>query len=182
MKNKITDIKKILFHTRKDYLIANSLDLSEEEFIDKVAYYLKSGIKILHFIPDNLNDTKTVELSLKLRQLTSLFDAIFLIEQRLDIAKIANADGICLKENNLNPKYVKQILDDEKIICMHISDSYNANRELLNDTDIILFNFQNKRLLKDTIDASIQFNKTIFVFENKFSENFIKAIKHENNI
>ena len=179
---KITNIKKILFKDRKEYLIVNNKNLSVEIFIDKIAKFLQLGIKIIHFQPDNNNDFETLEIGYKLRQLTSMFDAILLIEQRIDIAKIVDCDGVVLKETDIPIKLVKEKIEKDKIICAYIKIIQNEKKELILNSDVVLLSNNIKPTLKELTTPYDLTQKIIYTTENKDDKNFIKAKKYENII
>lgn len=124
-----SNLKEILL---KDKNIALYIDNKTENTLDSIAQALKNNIKIIHFFIKNLSDKKNIELAFKIRQLCSIYDSLFIINSRVDIAKITNADGICLNKNDIDVKYAKDILGSDKIFCYFDDDtSYN------NDFDYI---------------------------------------------
>lgn len=124
-----SNLKEILL---KDKNQALYIDNKTENTLDSIAQALKNNIKIIHFFIKNLSDKKNIELAFKIRQLCSIYDSLFIINSRVDIAKITNADGICLNKNDIDVKYAKDILGSDKIFCYFDDDtSYN------NDFDYI---------------------------------------------
>ena len=124
-----SNLKEILL---KDKNKALYIDNKTENTLDSIAQALKNNIKIIHFFIKNLSDKKNIELAFKIRQLCSIYDSLFIINSRADIAKITNADGICLNKNDINIEYAKDILGNDKIFCYFDDDtSYN------NDFDYI---------------------------------------------
>ena len=124
-----SNLKEILL---KDKNQALYIDNKTENTLDDIAQALKNNIKIIHFFIKNLSDKENLELAFKIRQLCSIYDSLFIINSRVDIAKITNADGICLNKNDIDVKYAKDILGSDKIFCYFDDDtSYN------NDFDYI---------------------------------------------
>ena len=124
-----SNLKEILL---KDKNQALYIDNKTENTLDSIAQALKNNIKIIHFFIKNLSDKENLELAFKIRQLCSIYDSLFIINSRVDIAKITNADGICLNKNDIDVKYAKDILGSDKIFCYFDDDtSYN------NDFDYI---------------------------------------------
>ena len=124
-----SNLKEILL---KDKNLALYIDNKTENTLDDIAQALKNNIKIIHFFIKNLSDKENLELAFKIRQLCSIYDSLFIINSRADIAKITNADGICLNKNDIDVKYAKDILGSDKIFCYFDDDtSYN------NDFDYI---------------------------------------------
>ena len=124
-----SNLKEILL---KDKNIALYIDDKTENTLDNIAQALKNNIKIIHFFIKNLSDKENLELAFKIRQLCSIYDSLFIINSRVDIAKITNADGICLNKNDIDVKYAKDILGSDKIFC-YFDDGTSYN----NDFDYI---------------------------------------------
>ena len=115
--NKKTNIKRALLNDRKLYLITNSDNFSsQDEFIDKVALALKSGVKLIQYREKTLPAKTLIETGKKLRQLCSIYNALFIVNDRLDIAKILDADGVHLGQDDIDIKYAKEYLGEDKII------------------------------------------------------------------
>lgn len=111
-----SNLKEILL---KDKYQALYIDNNSENILDKIALALNNNIKIIHFYINELSDSKNLELGFKIRQLCSIYDSLLIVNSRADIAKIINADGICLTKNDINIKYAKNILDKDKIFCYY---------------------------------------------------------------
>ena len=124
-----SNLKEILL---KDKNKALYIDNKTENTLDDIAQALKNNIKIIHFFIKNLSDKENLELAFKIRQLCSIYDSLFIINSRVDIAKITNADGVCLNKNDIDVKYAKDILGNDKIFC-YFDDGTSYN----NDFDYI---------------------------------------------
>ena len=130
-----SNLKQIFLNNKKEALLINRINnQSIDEILDKTGYFLKNNIKIIHFYINELSDNDNLNIAFKLRQLCSIYEAILIINSRLDIAKIVNADGICLKKDDINIKYAKNILDKDKFFSYLID---NDNIEDINKFDYI---------------------------------------------
>ncbi len=111
------NIKKYLLDKRKLYLVTNSDSFkSDDEFLDRVALALKSGVDIIQLREKNRPAKEIVELGYKIRELASNFNALFIVNDRIDIAKIVKADGVHLGQDDISLKTAREILGDEFII------------------------------------------------------------------
>ena len=117
MNGKITNIKYLRLSKVNKILIVEYKSFNNDvEILDKAAQFLDSGFNLVEFYPECDNDCNNLEIAQKLRQLTSIYDSMFLIKNRLDIAQITDSDGIILDINSIKPIYVKKLLKEDKII------------------------------------------------------------------
>ena len=112
MEPKITNLKQLFIKNASNYLLTNDKDIDENDFIDKIAKYLNSGVKIIEYIPSK-SDRYSLKIAKKLRQLTSMFGALLLIKGRCDILKIAKADGIAFDEADFDIDDILKIVDND---------------------------------------------------------------------
>jgi len=111
------NIKKYLLDKRKLYLVTNSDAFkSDDEFLDRVALALKNGVYIIQLREKNRPAKEIIELGYKIRELSSNFNALFIVNDRIDIAKIVKADGVHLGQDDISLKAAREILGDEFII------------------------------------------------------------------
>lgn len=114
---KLTDIKKKLLDDKYLCLSTSSEKFATEaEFIDKIAFYLNKGIKIIRYGEKNKSPRDMIRLGRQLRQLCSEFGALLIIDSKIDIARILKADGVHLNYDDVEIKFAKDILGDDKII------------------------------------------------------------------
>lgn len=111
------NIKKYLLDKRRLYLVTNSDAFkSDDEFLDRVALALKNGVDIIQLREKNRPAKEIIELGYKIRELASNFNALFIVNDRIDIAKIVKADGVHLGQDDISLKTAREILGDEFII------------------------------------------------------------------
>ena len=93
------------------YLIASSDDFnSKDEFLDAIASALQGGVDILQLREKNIPDSIIVDLGHKIRILCDEFGATFIINDRLDIAQIVEADGVHLGRNDISIHDAREVL------------------------------------------------------------------------
>ena len=111
------DIKKYLLKDKNLYLVTNSDNFSsDEEFLDKVALAIKSGVDIVQLREKNKPASKIIEYGKVIRQLCSEYGAIFIVNDRIDIAQIVKADGVHLGQDDVDIKHAREILGEKMII------------------------------------------------------------------
>ncbi len=132
-----TNIKSLLLKAKNIYLITNSDGLSEDEFLDKVATCLKAGVKLVQYREKNKSAKEIIETGLKLRQLCSMYDALLIVDDRIDIAQIIDADGVHLGQDDIDINFARKILGEDKIIGISTHKPDDALLALSNGADYI---------------------------------------------
>lgn len=144
MANKLkSNIKNLLLKDKNEVLniskICNNYDI-----LDFVAKNLSNGVKIIQFYIENLSDRENLTLGNKIHQLTSFYEALFIINKRLDLAQILNSDGVFLTYENINIKQAQHLIGEDKIIAtdydFELSDYIIKNYQKENK----IFNIESK--------------------------------------
>jgi len=99
------------------YLITNSDKFdSKDLFLDAVASALQGGVDIIQLREKNIPDGIVVDLGHKIRVLCDEYGATFIVNDRLDIARIVEADGVHLGRNDIPMKDAREYLGANAII------------------------------------------------------------------
>lgn len=108
---------KSVIEDKKLYLVTNSDKFdTEDEFLDAIASALEGGVDILQLREKNMPAKKILELGKKVKQLCLEYGATFIVNDRIDIAAILDADGVHLGQDDLDVKSAREILGKDKIV------------------------------------------------------------------
>lgn len=143
----------LLKDKNKALLIETKNGFSQDKLLNTIAQALNNGTKIIQFYDKKITDKENVELALKIRQLCSIFNALFIINSRADIAQTVKADGICLFENDISIQQAKNLFHDKTIIAKYIISHKNIIEAIENSVDYICIDSKNKELLNCNIDG-----------------------------
>ncbi len=83
-----------------------------DNFLETLESILSKGVKMVQLREKDLSDRELYELALKVRELTKRYGAKLLINERADIARAVEADGVHLPERSLPPSVVKKLFPD----------------------------------------------------------------------
>jgi len=97
-------------------LITDRKKCKNQDLMNPVEDALIGGVRCVQLREKDLPTKDLFQLALNLRKLTQLFSAKLLINDRLDICKAVDADGIHLPENGLPVSVCKNLLGKDKII------------------------------------------------------------------
>ncbi len=73
---------------------------------------LKGGATAVQLRMKNIPDRKYLETALKIRKITENYDALFIVDDRVDIAMASNADGVHVGSEDIPAKYIRNIAND----------------------------------------------------------------------
>lgn len=114
LKEKYNQIK---LGDKKLYLVTNSDNFeSEDAFLDSIASALEGGVDILQLREKTMPANKVFELGKKIKQLCLQYNTTFIVNDRVDIAFLLDADGVHLGQDDLDIKSAKEILGANAIV------------------------------------------------------------------
>lgn len=123
---------------KKLYLVTNSDSFdSDDAFLDAIASALEGGVDILQLREKNMSAKKIVELGRKIKQLCLQYDAIFIVNDRIDIAQILEADGVHLGQDDLDVQSARDILGSNIIVGVSTHAPEQALRAVADGADYI---------------------------------------------
>ena len=122
----------------KLYLVTNS-DMFENEtvFFNVIESAIEGGVDIVQLREKNAQACEIVEKSLKLRKLTKEKGVLFIVNDRVDIAKIVDADGVHLGQSDISLDDARKVLSPEKIIGISTHTIEDAKKAMFQKADYI---------------------------------------------
>ncbi len=110
-------INKMRLQDKNLYLVTDrTLFDSHDEFLNAVASALKGGVGIVQLREKTASAKEIIALGHKLRELCSLYDALFIINDRIDIAHIVKADGVHLGQDDADIASARHLLGKDAIV------------------------------------------------------------------
>jgi thiamine-phosphate pyrophosphorylase len=103
------DFRLYLITDRK--LVADRCSL-----IAAVRQALQGGVKVIQLREKDLDTRELLKLAYKMREMTKKYEAKLFINDRLDIALAAGADGVHLTQNSIPIDAVKRVVKNKLII------------------------------------------------------------------
>ena len=97
------------------YFLTDS-NLSKQGIVEDVKQVLSAGCKIVQYRDKEKSSKELVLEASKLAKLCKEQNALFLVNDRLDIAQAVNADGVHLGQNDMPLTVARKILGSEKVI------------------------------------------------------------------
>ena len=100
----------------KLYLITDSNILSGRDFYYCIEEALKGGVTMLQLREKDADGREFLEKAYKLRSLTKKYNVKFIINDRVDIAMLCDADGVHVGQSDIPASKVRELLGPDKII------------------------------------------------------------------
>ena len=117
MAHKNIDFKLYLITDRKLVARHGSTELAEvSSLVTAVRHALKGGAKAVQLREKTLSTRVLLRLACKLRELTAVYSARLFINDRLDIALAAGADGVHLTRESIPADAVRRAVDNRLLI------------------------------------------------------------------
>ena len=100
----------------KLYLVTDSDILRERNFYNSIEEALKGGVTMLQLREKNASGKEFLEKAIKLRELTKKYNVKFIINDRVDIAMLCNADGVHIGQSDIPANKVRELIGEDKIV------------------------------------------------------------------
>ncbi len=131
-------LNKFLLKDKRLYLVTNSDKFeSEDRFLDAVAAALKGGVDIVQLREKTSSAKRIIELGKKIRNLCSIYGALFIVNDRIDIARIVEADGVHLGQDDADVNAAREILGENAIVGISTHEPAQALKALEDGADYI---------------------------------------------
>ncbi|MFK8183136.1 MAG: thiamine phosphate synthase [Phormidesmis sp.] len=121
------------FQTRYDQLLKSHTYLVTApvpDLLGTVEAALKGGIAIVQYREKTANDDERLAIAKKMRSLCHQYNALFIVNDRVDIAAAADADGVHLGQQDLPMEAARQIMGPDKLIGRSTTNPHELKRAL----------------------------------------------------
>lgn len=98
---------------------------------------LKGGVDILQLRDYSLGDSQLLAAAREFRKLTCRFKALFIVNNRPDIALLSDADGVHVGQDDLSVKEARAIVGKSKLVGLSTHHVTEAKKALRSGADYI---------------------------------------------
>ncbi len=119
------------------YLVTDSRDKTEEEFLAIIEEAIKGGTSIVQLREKTASTKDFYELALKVKEITSRYDVPLLINDRIDIALAIDSEGVHIGQDDMPADIARAIIGDEKILGVSASTVDEAVKAQKDGADYI---------------------------------------------
>ena len=98
------------------YVLTDATLTPQETLLEQVERVLKSGVSIIQYRDKHASDEEAEQTCIRLQALCDVYEALFIVDDRLDIAYRMNADGLHIGRDDVSYEEARALLGEEKII------------------------------------------------------------------
>ena len=120
-----TEIKKIDYSL---YLVADSSFITLETAEKKVKEAIEGGVTIVQLRAKDISAAEFYNMALKIKMITGYYNVPLIINDRVDIAMAADADGVHTGQEDLPAGEVRKLIGMNKIMGISVSNTAEAER------------------------------------------------------
>ena len=121
----------------KIYLVTDEKACLGKDFYVCIEEAIKGGVKIVQLREKNISTKDFYEKALKVKEICKNYGALFIINDRLDIAQVVGADGVHLGQSDMPIEKAREILKDKFLIGVTARNVEEAKRAELLGADYI---------------------------------------------
>ena len=144
--------KDELKNALKLYLVTDSDILKRRDFYKCIEDAIKAGVTMVQLREKNADGKEFLEKAIKLRQITKKYNVTFVINDRVDIAMIADADGVHVGQRDIDAMSIRKLIGEDKIIGVSARNVEEAKIAKENGADYLgigaMFSTQTKMMQK----------------------------------
>ena len=113
-------------------------DRTYAELSAKVAAAVRGGVNMVQLREKDLPAAELLDMAISIRDLTSAAKALFLVNDRVDVALAAGADGVQLGEDALSVEAVRRIAGDNMLIGRSVHSLQGAVQAQAQGADFLI--------------------------------------------
>lgn len=124
-------------------LMADIYGITAEEYsmgrsnIEVAARMIEAGVTVIQYREKDKSDRQKYEECLKIREMTGEAGALFIVNDRPDLALLADADGVHLGQDDLHPGAVRKLVGEKMLIGLSTHSPAQAHAAEKMDIDYI---------------------------------------------
>ena len=112
--------------------------MDKNEFLNITGQILKNGGDIICLTCTNTPSADILELGKTLRLMCAEFDALLFIFDRIDVAKLAEADGIMLDAGCIPTREVQKLTEENFMLGYFAKDEQECQKAELSGIDFVV--------------------------------------------
>ena len=98
---------------------------------------LQGGLTLVQYRDKDSDDSERLNTAQKLRQICHEYDALFVVNDRIDLAIAADADGVHLGQQDLSVELARQLLGAQKIVGRSTHNADDLRRAVQEGADYV---------------------------------------------
>ena len=109
----------------------------EPEMLKIIESALKGGLNLVQYRDKDGKDSERIEKAHQLCQLCHRYKALFIVNDRVDIALAVDADGVHLGQHDATAAFAREVLGTQKIVGRSTTNKQELNRAIAEKADYV---------------------------------------------
>lgn len=105
------------------YVVTDSRLVGRRPLVEVIAAAIRGGAGVIQYREKSLTTRQMVESSGILRQVCAQLGAVFLVNDRVDVALAVDADGVHLGQNDMPVAMARRVLGPHKLLGVSVQDA-----------------------------------------------------------
>ena len=131
---RISKVKKIDYSL---YLVADSSFITLENAEKKITEAIKGGVTIIQLRAKDISGAEFYNMALKIKKIAAYYNVPLIINDRVDIAIAADADGVHTGQEDIPAKEVRKLIGTDKIMGISVSNTAEAEKAEADSADYL---------------------------------------------
>ncbi len=98
------------------YLVTDSTGLDERDFLRRVEEACAAGVTLVQLREKERDGREYLNLAMKVKEITDKYNIPLIIDDRIDIAMSIDAAGVHVGQSDINVRYARKLLGENKIV------------------------------------------------------------------
>lgn len=124
------------FKDKRVYLVTD-YRIPFDELLKRTEEALKAGVKLVQYRDKNISTKLMCDRAKSLFNLCKKYNAIFLVNDRVDVAMAIDADGVHVGQEDMNCKLARNLLGVDKIIGVSTKTLKESKKALEDGADYL---------------------------------------------
>ncbi|MFN3925945.1 MAG: thiamine phosphate synthase [Pseudanabaenaceae cyanobacterium] len=140
MRYRVYTLETMVMNDRRQKLSNASLYLVTmpvPNFMEQVAGALKGGVDIVQYRDKDLADSDRLTIAKQLKELCQQYDALLIVNDRVDIALAVGADGVHLGQQDLPLPIARQLVGQDMILGQSTTNPEELHRAIEQGADYV---------------------------------------------
>ncbi len=130
--------KLLRLHNAKLYLVTNRDGFKcDEDFLNVIENAISGGVDIIQLREKNENENKILTLAKEIKKIISGTEVLFIINDRVDLALAADADGVHLGQDDLSVSKARKITPEGFIIGLSTHSPEQGKDAIVSGSDYL---------------------------------------------
>ena len=119
------------------YLITDSSDYSEDEFLHRIEEAISGGATIIQLREKEKTTREYIEIAEKVHSITKKYNIPLIIDDRVDVALATDAEGVHVGQNDIPVSVARKLMGEHKVVgataktVLQAKDAYEQGADYL---------------------------------------------------